>query len=244
MTATVSLPQHVQAFGLDEIVELFDLDATSVGDQVYHFTCASLVPDPSAPVPQSVLWQGNSYVPVPCEASGFETSGKGTLPTPHLKVANINLAFSAIAIAFNDLLGCTVTRHRTFRRYLDGQADADPTAEFDPDVYVIDRKVTQNKIFVEWELAARIDQEGRLLPGRPVLQSACPFRYRRWTGSAFDYTNAICPYAGSSYFDINGTPVSDPALDRAGKRFATCCAKRFPSGARPFGGFPGVARFS
>ena len=243
MTTSDDIAQRVQAASLDAVVELFELDATALGDQVYYFTAQSLIPDPLAPVPTNVTWQGHTYSPIPCEATGWEVNGKGTLPTPHLKVANVNLAFSGLAIGFNDLLGCKVTRHRTFKRYLDGQIEADPDAEFDPDVYRVDRKVAQNKIFVEWELASTMDQEGRLLPGRPVLQSACPFRYRHWNGSAFDYTNAQCPYVGTNYFDVSGAVVATPALDRAGKRFDTCCAKRFPTGAKPFGGFPGVARF-
>src|SRR5262249_33318228 len=130
----------------------------------------------------------------------------------------------------------------TFKRYLDGQEDADPTVELFKDVYRISQKVSQNKIFVEWELAAIIDQEGRQLPGRTVLQSSCNFRYRRWTGTEFDYTHVACPYVGTNYFDINGNPVTAPALDVPSKRVKTCCQKRFPNLPLPTGAFPGVNR--
>lgn len=233
MTDTIeSLPQQP---ALDEFIELFELDATILGGSVYRFVSSAYASSP-------VTWQGNTYSPIPFQASGFASDGTGLLPTPHLKVANIDLAFSGVAIAFSDLVGCTVTRHRTFRRFLDGQGSADPTAEFAPDVFRIDRKVAQNKIFVEWELAAVIDQEGRVLPGRPILQSACVFRYRHWTGASFDYTNATCPYVGSGNFDINGNSVVGGANDVPSKRIDTCCKVRF-SGTLPFGGFPGVARF-
>jgi lambda family phage minor tail protein L len=234
MTETIdSLPQQP---ALDEFIELFELDATSIGGDIYRFISGAYAIEP-------VTWQGNTYLPIPFESSGFTADGSGVLATPHLKVANINLAFSGVAIAFHDLVGCTVTRHRTFRRFLDGQSEADPTAEFDPDVFRIDRKVAQNKIFVEWELAAVIDQEGRKLPGRPILQSACVFRYRHWTGASFDYTDATCPYVGATNFDINGNVVATGDLDVPSKRLDTCCKKRFASGTLPFGGFPGVARF-
>ena len=36
-------------------------------------------------------------------SAGFEASGKGMLLTPHVKIANINLA-RAVAVAFGDLL--------------------------------------------------------------------------------------------------------------------------------------------
>lgn len=232
---TTPLAQLVQLPNLDERVELYELDATVLGGTVYRFT-------PMAYSATAIVWRGDTYSPVPVETTGWQTSGSGTQPTPRIKIANVNLTFSALAIALNDLRGATLTRHRTFRRYLDGQTDADPTVELAPDIYRINQKLSQNKLFVEWELASPMDQEGRLLPGRPVLQGACPFRYRIWDGAAFDYTHAICPYTGSNYFDVNGNVVATAALDVPGKRVANCCKKRFPTGALPFGGFPGVAR--
>jgi lambda family phage minor tail protein L len=231
ITSLVQLPQ------LDELVELYDLDATNIpGGEVYHFTPMT---DGNN---SNVVWGGVVYVPVPIQATGFETSSEGTLPTPHIKVANVNLAFSALCVQFKDLLGATLTRHRTFKRYLDGQPDADPTSELGRDVYRINQKVYQNKIFVEWELAAVIDQEGRMLPGRTVLQVACNFRYRRWTGTEFDYTHVTCPYIGDTYFDINGNVVGTPQLDVPSKRVDTCCQRRFQNVPLPTGAFPGVSR--
>jgi lambda family phage minor tail protein L len=223
---------HVQSLSLDAAVELFDLDATSLGGDLYHFVSSSLSDG-------NVTWQGNTYTPVPFEASGFEASGKGTLPTPHLKIANINLAFSAVLIAYGDLLGCKVTRHRTFMDFLDGQPDADPDAEL-VDFYRIERKVAQNKIFVELELAAWIDQEGAQIPARQVLQDACTWKYRYWNGAAFDYSQAQCPYTGSSYFDINGNSVAAPALDVPARSVALCCKLRFAGQPLPTAAFPGV----
>lgn len=230
---------------LDELVEFFDIDVTALGGTVLHVTS-------SVYTGSSVIWDGVTYAPIPLEASGFASDGSGTLPTPHLKMANVNLAASGLNISFNDLLGSVVTRHRTFRRFLDGQSQANPTEEFPPEIYRIDRKVAQNKVLVEWELASVLDQEGLRLPARPVLQSACPFVYRYWAGVDWDLTRATCPYNGAdtpapftastSYFDINGNVVATPALDRASKRFDTCCKKRFPTGILPFGGFPGAER--
>ena len=36
----------------------------------------------------SVVWQGKTYYPAPIEASGFETTTRGTLPTPSLAIAS------------------------------------------------------------------------------------------------------------------------------------------------------------
>lgn len=234
-----NLAGHLQQLSLDDHVELFDLDTTSLGGPLYHFVSSSLPKLDGG----DVVWQGNTYVPVPFEASGFEASGKGTLPTPHLKFANINLAFSSVAIAYGDLLGCKVTRHRTFLAFLDGQPDADPEAEL-VDFFRVERKVAQNKVFVEWELAAWIDQQGAQIPARQVLQDACTQIYRFWNGAAFDYTKATCPYTGTSYFDVNGNSVGTQAQDVPGRSLDNCCKKRFPGQPLPTWAFPGVAQSS
>jgi lambda family phage minor tail protein L len=225
---------HVQALSLDAYIELFDLDATALGGTFYRFVSSSLSDN-------AVTWQGNVYTPIPVEATGFEVSGKGTLPTPHIKIANVNLAFSAVAIAYGDLLGCKLTRHRTFQMFLDGQPDADPEAEL-VDFFRIERKAAQNKIYVEWELAAWIDQQGAQIPGRQVLQDACTHLYRFWNGSAFDYSKATCPYTGTDYFDVNGNPVASASLDIPGRHIANCCKLRFPGQPLPTRAFPGVAQ--
>lgn len=239
---------ETQNLSLDADVTLFEIDATEIGGDIYRFAPAPLIPDLTQPAPETVFWGGNPYSPCRMESTGWEVSGRGTLPSPNFKVANTQLTFSALAIAFKDLLGCKVTRRRTFRRYLDGMPDADPAVEFDPDIFQIEQKIAQNKQYVEWRLAPALDVEGRLIPGRQILQGFCPLRYRRWDvdAGAFDYSKATCPFTGDTngnlMYDIQGNPVSDPALDRCAKRLNIGCKLRFPNQALPFGGFPGVAR--
>ena len=64
----------------------------------------------------------------------------------------------------NDLTGATVTRIRTLAKFIDAvnfadgtNATADPTAEFPQEVYSIDRKSTETREVVEFELAAPTD---------------------------------------------------------------------------------------
>jgi lambda family phage minor tail protein L len=230
---TAALAAHEQSPSLDSTVELFDIDATPLGGPIYHIVSSEMSDN-------AIVWQGNSYAPVPFEASGFEVNGKGTLPTPRLKVANVNLAFSAVAITYGDLLGCIVTRHRTWLAFLDGQPDADPTAEH-VETYEVKRKVTQNKLLVEWELGAKMDVQGVQIPGRIVLQDACTHLYRRFVGGTFDYSKTTCPYTGTNYFDANGA-VTTIDQDRCSKRIATGCKLRFPHQPLPTRAFPGVAR--
>ena len=242
MTDT-NLTEHVQALSLDNCIELYDIDASPLGGPVFYCISSSLADGPAT-------WQGHTYVPVPIEGSGWSTTGKGALPTPHLKVANVALAFSAAAIAYDDLRGCRVTRHRTWLQFLDGQPGADPDAELPPDVFRIERKAAQNKMYVEWELAAQIDQQGAMIPQRVVLQDACTFIYRRYDvgTSSFIYDAGVnqCPFTGDTngnqLYDQNGNTTTDPTLDRCSKRITTGCNLRFPSQPLPTRAFPGVNR--
>ena len=95
------------------LLELIEVDATVLGGSIIYFHAGTNV------LRAPVVWQGKTYSPWPVEASGFEWSGRGQLPTPHLKVANIAGTATALALAYDDLVGAKVTRRRTMARYLD-----------------------------------------------------------------------------------------------------------------------------
>jgi lambda family phage minor tail protein L len=140
-------------------------------------------------------------------------------------------------------VGAKVTRITTYRKFLDDQPTADPTSYWEPDIWRIERKVVQTPQLVEWELASILDQEGRRLPGRHMLRDACPWIYRRWAGTGFDYSTATCPYTGTAYFTVNGDQTGNPADDRCGKHLSDC-RKRFPSPQiMPSGAFPGLNKY-
>lgn len=235
----------IQRPDLGVVVELYDVDCTTIFGQVLRFVPAPLIVDRNNPDPQPVTWRGETYVPRACQSEGWTWDGQGPLPQPTLTLGNTDRSISALCIAYNDLQGARVTRHRVPMKYLDDMPDADPDIEFDPDVYTIDQKTTQNKMVVGFNLGAAIDIEGRKIPGRQVVQSYCPWRYRYWNGAEFVYNqgSAACPYTGSDYFDRDGNPVDDPELDVCGKRLMSGCKKRYPTGDMPFGGFPGAAKY-
>ncbi|NDV19995.1 phage minor tail protein L [Pseudodesulfovibrio sp. JC047] len=223
----------VQKASPGNLVHLFDIDATGIGGDVYHFVKAT---DQGQPV----RWRGNVYMPLDFEGEGFEVNGQGSLPRPTLRVSHIKTALLGVVRESGDLLGAEVTRWRTFSKYLDGGPQADPNVHFPPDIYNIDRKIVQNKVFIEWELAASMDQEGKKLPGRQILRDTCTHIYRRWTGCAFDYSKATCPYTGGGCFDRAGKPCLE-GEDQCGKRLSDC-ELRFPHQPLPTRAFPGVAR--
>jgi lambda family phage minor tail protein L len=227
----------VQTPNPGEYVSLFRLDTSSLGGPVMFFCAASMHDQP-------IVFGGVTYTPVDVEFSGMETNAGGALPRPHVKVANTNGVFSQLVNEFGDLLGCPMQRIRTFGKFLDGQPDADPTMYYGPDTFRVERRVDDNPIFIEWELSAAIDQEGKQLPGRQVIRDTCLWRYRSFnpdTGD-FDYSMAQCPYALNVFFDRNGNSVPSANQDQCGRKLGDC-EKRFGVGnPLPFGGYPGVGR--
>jgi len=206
--------------------------------------------DVNVTVEAALLWRGNSYAPVDVEVEGFELSARGPLPRPTLRVGNANRVFTSAINDVDDLVGALVTRWRTLLRFLDGQVDADPDAHFPVEVYNVNRKVSQNKVFVEWELASAIDQQSRMIPGRQVLRDTCTHRYRLWDGAAFDYTNVTCPYVGRDgrtpdiagpYFKPDTQLTTLPENDLCGKRY-TDCQVRFLDQPLPTRAFPAVSK--
>jgi lambda family phage minor tail protein L len=234
----VTIYQSAQSLTPGEAVSLFRIDVSSVGGGLLYFVQGS-------EFSEKIKFGGIEYQPMDVEFDGLEVTGQGALPSPSIRLSNTDGIAQAMINTFGDLLGCEVRRIRTFRRHLDGQPDADPSAFFGPDVFLVERKVSENPVYIEWELSASIDQEGRMIPGRVAIRDTCLWRYRVWSSGqgAFDYSKAQCPYTGNRYYDINNLPTT-ASKDRPSRTLA-CCKLRFgENAALPFGGFPGVGRVS
>lgn len=229
----MSITEEIQLLSPTAMIDLFELDTTMFdGGTVTRFHAGTNA------LTQPVVWQGNTYYPLPVESEGFDKSTKGTLPRPRIRVANISGVFSAAAAETDDLIGAIVTRKRTFLRYLDavnfpGGANptADPNQKLPDDKWYVDQKITENRVMIEWELASAFDLQGVMLPRRQVIQNTCPWQYR----------GAECSYTGTTMYDSNDQRTSDPNADFCAKRLVSC-EKRFPTGTLPYGGFPGAVR--
>jgi lambda family phage minor tail protein L len=212
-------------------VQLFVLDATALGAPgVLRFAPQVNV------LGQSIRWQGLVYEPFPIEASGFEQRAGGAFPRPTLRCANVLGTLGAMLRQYRGLKGARITRKRTLARYLDAanfpggvNAEADPTAEFPDEVWLVDRTARRNRLEIEFELANPLDVAGVMLPGRAVYPNHCPWRYR---GDG-------CGYAGPPVARADDAPTVVAGQDQCGKRLASC-RLRFGNGELPFGGFPGV----
>lgn len=152
----------------------------------------------------SIIFQGKEFIAAPIKAEGFEINARGTLPTPKLALTVNSEGIDFLALfkerlkGLGDLVGAKVTRIRTFAKYLDAtnwpadqipdDFDPDPYAEFPRDVYYIDRKSTENRYALEFELASVLDLEGLKLPARLIFAKRCVFQYRG-EGCCYEYSS-------------------------------------------------------
>lgn len=213
------------------LVEMFTLDLTAIGDSVYRFHAGT------NELRSPLVWQGLTYSPLPIIATGFEKNGQGTLPRPTIKVANITGVMGALVGSLDDLIGGKVTRKRTFVKYLDSVnfynsnlLNADPNQYFPDEVYFINRKISENKVFIEFELSSAMDVQGVLLPRRQVIQNTCAWGYR----------SSECSYAGGAVADINDIPTAVLANDVCSKRLSGCKLRFGTYSQLSFGAFSGA----
>ena len=169
------------------IIELFELelDSTLHGSQttmIYRFHAGS-----NLDLNREVLWQGNTYLRYPVEASGFAFQ-KGQLPRPQLTVSNTLSLLTAVMLevnevtAGNDLTGAKVTRIRTLAKFIDAanfSGGSNPYGtpannEFPREIYYIDRKSVENRDIVTFELASVSDLAGIRLPKRQCTRALFP----------------------------------------------------------------------
>lgn len=222
----MTIARSIQKLDPGARVELFELDIQTLGGGVYYFHAGTNA------LREPIVWQTNEYVPWPIEAEGFEWTGQGQLPRPKLRIANIGGAITALAVAYDDLIGGKVTRRRTLAQYLDGEPGADDTAAFPDDVFYVERKVSENRVMIEYELSSSLDLEGVVIPLRKIVQNFCQSVYR----------SAECSYAGGAVADINDVPTALLANDNCSRRLSGCVLRFGTYGSLPFGAFPSVLK--
>ena len=184
MTVNSKIFSSLQDINPSAIIELFTLQLSTAlhgANTIYRFHAGS-----NLNANGKIVWAGNEYLRFPVQASGFAFQ-KGQLPRPKLIISNATGLISSILLSVNetttgnDLTGATVTRIRTLAKFIDAvnfadgtNATADNTAEFPQEIYSIDRKATENRDIVEFELAAPTDLAGVRIPGRQATRSIFP----------------------------------------------------------------------
>ena len=233
-TAISSIYADLSTLAPDAIIELFELhyDNTLHGStDILRWHAGS-----NADVTGNITWNSNDYVRLPVQAEGFEYTNGGTLPRPTLSVANLDGAITALLLGVNlttpgnDLTGAKVKRIKTLKKFLDGESAADPYATFPVEEWFVDRKATESRDVVIFELASKFDLSNKELPNRQVVANICQWQYR----------SSECSYTGSNYFDVNNNSVGTLAQDACGKRLSSCKKRFGENGELPFGSFPGA----
>jgi len=158
----------------------FNVNSTLTNPTVYLFHAGNNMKDSL-----DIVWQSNTYTRMPCTADGFKYSGKGTLPRPTLTFANLLSSITSVILLVNqttpfiDLQNAKVTRRRTLSRFLDGvnfpsnvnpYGTPDPAAELPKEIYFIDRKVTENRNIVQFEMVSSFDLHGVGAPKKLVTR--------------------------------------------------------------------------
>ena len=233
-TAIASAFEELAKINPSAIIELFELRLDSAlhgSNDIYRWHAGT-----NADVTGNIVFGGQTYERIPVKADGFEYTNTGTLPRPTLTVSNLGSEITAILLVVNattkgnDLGGAEVRRIRTLKKYLDGESAADPNVQFPQERWFIDRKASETRDAVSFELASKFDLAGQSIPKRQLVANVCQWKYR----------SSECSYAGTNYFDVNGNSVTTEAEDVCGKRVASCKLRFGENNELPFGSFPGA----
>jgi lambda family phage minor tail protein L len=232
--AISSVYEELAVLGPNAIIELFELqlDTTLHGASTTYYWHNGV----NAAVTGNIVFAGNTYVRLPVEATGFDYTSSGSLPRPTLRISNLFSDMTTLLLLVNattpgnDLGGATVRRIRTLKKFLDGEAAADPNARFPTEIWYVDRKSNENRDLVEFELASKFDLAGVMLPQRQIIANVCQWKYR----------GAECGYTGSNYWNVNDQVVGTLAADVCGKRVESCKLRFGATAELPFGSFPGA----
>lgn len=228
----MTVQTDVQTLEPGNLIDLFALDCTALGGAVLRFhehLTAGVI-----------RWQGFDYAPWPLEADGFARSGT-TQASPTLTLANIDGSLTALCMAYEDLVGSVLTRHRTLSKYLDAynfpggvNPTADPTQEMPQEIWYVERKVAEDNTTIQFEMSSAMDLNGMQLPRRQIIANTC-----LWL-TIGGYRGPYCGYVGGPVAKADDTDTSDMAQDRCGGRVASCKKRFGETGQLNHGGFPGA----
>ena len=235
-TAISSVYEDVSTLNPNAIVELFEMTLDnglhgSTDTYRWHNGC-------NANVSGNIVFASQTYTRMPIEATGFKYTSVGSLPRPTLTISNLDGVMTTLLLLVNettvgnDLGGAKVSRIRTLKKFLDGESGADPNARFPTEVWYVDRKSSENRNAVSFELASEVDLPNRKIPKRQLIGNICQWAYR----------SSECSYTGNNYWKADDTVATSLAQDKCGKRVSSCKLRFGANGELPFGSFPTAGR--
>ena len=243
------LESDLQKLSVTGLVTLYELDATKLGAGIFrwhgHVSSDSwriiddTVIDDGATVKRDIIWQGQTYSPMPIQTDGLEVRGDGKASTPTLALANnvngVQGAISALCLQYDDFAGARLTVINTMAKYLDAAnfTNGNPQAanEYRKQVWYVEQKTSENRLAVSFELSNPVDFEGARIPSREITN------YCHWVVHG-RYRGQECQYMGAARFTDKGVPTTDPAKDKCGGRLSDC---RIRNNEGRFGAYPSSA---
>lgn len=179
------------------------------------------VPSPQITVTEWTRMELHFKVPATCttiRVYPYRNSNSASAGDIYLWGAQLELGISETTYERKDASGVNPT--------------ADPTQEFPPEVWFIERKSSENNEAVQFELASAFDLQNVRLPRRQIISNYCTWK------SVGGYRGPYCGYTGIPVAKDDGTPTSDPGLDNCGGKLSDCKLRQWPDGVLNFGGFP------
>lgn len=147
----------------DPLIQLFKVDLTNLGGTVFYFVPMSISYS-------SISFMGETWVPFPAQITGIGAVYGQAPARPIMTVSNVAKILQAAIVNYGDIVGGTVTRYRTFRKFLADGSSPNNNAIFPPDVYIIDQKTSHTKAAISWNLVSILDVDDYKLPGRQMLR--------------------------------------------------------------------------
>ena len=189
MTIPVEQLQKLDSITIIELFELqlFDPIHFATGDTtattLYRFH------NGTNEINTDIIWQGNSYAAIACQAEGFESGDNSVMARPTMTFANTVGNFSTILqlvntiTPFNDLQEAQITRIRTMAQFLDGQnfvnqinpyGTPDSTKQLEQQKFLINKKIVENNNICSFELVNTIDFESLNIPRLQITKDRFP----------------------------------------------------------------------
>ena len=173
----------------------------------------------------NIVFKGKEYLFIPCEISNLEYSSEAKQNRPTLSIANINNYISNLIKDRKDLIGQRFYRKKILTKDLDdvnfggsnkNTLGASSFSSFiSVDTFVIQKKNSENKDKVEFQLANILDLDGQTVPSRKVYNDICQWQYRGYGcnyGKLSNYDGPTIPVKKTK-FDTLASVISAPSND-------------------------------
>ena len=163
-----------------EVIDLFEIKLNDFEGYFYFHGSKNFEKD--------LVFQGRTYLYIPCEMSNLQYGSDGKQNRPVIKISNVNNFISNLIKDRGNLLGKEFNRKKMLAKDLDavnfGGASKNPLGSsgfkdfISNDKFVVNKKNSENKERVEFELSNILDIDGLTCPSRKVYNNTCQWQYR------------------------------------------------------------------